>query len=176
MIEPNYHFCPQCASPLHVEKHGDMQVQVCTQGHPLYKNQCVTTSGVVIRDEKMLMVRRAIEPQKGWLDLFGGYVEADEKPTAGMMRETKEELGVGCRVIRLLGAYGPDTYPYKGIVSYNLALIYLVELNEGEIRPQDDVASIEWIPLSQLPQGQMAFTSQNDFLADVASGLVNLRA
>jgi ADP-ribose pyrophosphatase YjhB (NUDIX family) len=172
MIEPGYKFCPQCGTSLHITQHDGQDMQECEQGHILYKNQNVAASGVIVNDKKMLFVRRAHEPQKGWLDFVGGFVNPDEKPAIGMQREIEEELGVESTVIRLLGAYGPAVYPYKGITYYNIDLTYLVELVSLDLHPQDDVASIEWISLDSLPYGKMAFPSQNEFLDDVREGKV----
>lgn len=174
MIEPAYHFCPQCGKPLSVARHGDDEYLMCENGHHTYKNQNVCVSGVLVKDGALLLVRRAFEPQKGMYDLFGGFVEPNERPGEAMVREAQEELGIEVRVIRLLGAYGPDEYPYKGIVHYNIGLTYLLELVGGSPQAADDVASFEWVKLDHLPYGQMAFASQNEFLDEFKKGNVSL--
>jgi NAD+ diphosphatase len=175
MIEPAFHFCPQCGKELHIKEENETSHQECKNGHVLYKNQNLAVAGILIHEGKMLMVRRAREPQKGWFDLPGGFVDADEKPSDAMKREIKEELGVECEVLQLFGLYGPDPYPYKNVTYYNAAATYLVRCEKTDFHPQDDVASIEWVDLDNLPYGKMAFPSQNEFLEDVRSGKISLQ-
>lgn len=42
----------------------------------------------------LLVVRRGIEPRKGWLSLIGGFVEENESWQAGGAREVREEVGL----------------------------------------------------------------------------------
>ncbi len=165
MIEPAFHFCPQCAEKLTtIDDHGALR-QVCGRGHVLYKNQNVTVSAAIFRDGKVLLARRALEPYKGMLDLPGGYVEPDERATNALIREVEEELHVKGEITKLVGFYGPDYYPFKGVDSYNGCVIYKVDIGKQVPRPDDDVASLEWFPLTALPAGrEMAFPSHREWL------------
>ena len=172
MIEVAFHFCPRCGGKLEALGHN----QTCRAcGKSLYKNQNVCVSAVVIQDGKMLFVRRGEEPCKGMLDLSGGYVEPNEHPEKGMKREILEELGVDSKVTRLLGVYGPDLYPYEGVNQYNLGVTYLVELLGKDLKPMDDVASLEWYSLKRLPElDELAFESQRQLLQELKAGKISL--
>ncbi len=175
MIESAYHFCPQCGKPLLIQKHHGIELQVCEAGHLLYKNQNACASGVIVKNGKMLLVRRAFKPQKGKLDLPGGFVEPDEHPQQAMVREISEELSLEVKTVKLLGVYGPDIYPYKGVTNYNLEITYQLDILSGTPKPQDDVASLEWFELNALPYGQMAFVGQNQFLEELRDKKVFLQ-
>jgi 8-oxo-dGTP diphosphatase len=111
----------------------------------------------------------------GKLDLVGGFVEANEAVEAGMIRETEEELGVTPNIIKLLGVYGPDPYAYHGVTGYNTAVTYLLDIGDQKPKAADDAASIEWYPVSHLPEGsEMAFPSQVQFLSDIRQGKIIL--
>jgi ADP-ribose pyrophosphatase YjhB (NUDIX family) len=54
----------------------------------------VGVGGVVIRDRKVLLARRAIPPAVGAWTIPGGYVESDELLEDAVVREVQEETGV----------------------------------------------------------------------------------
>jgi ADP-ribose pyrophosphatase YjhB (NUDIX family) len=51
-----------------------------------------------VRDGKALVTVRAREPEKGRIDVPGGFVEVGEHPVKGIEREVREELGVEIEV------------------------------------------------------------------------------
>lgn len=175
MIEEAFHYCPQCSKPLEAKMLDGHNHQVCSNGHVLYKNQNVCVSGVIVENGKMLLTRRAYDPQKGKLDFVGGFVEPDERPEDGMLRELKEELGVEGEIIKLLGVYGPDLYEFKGVHNYNIGVTYQVRIVSGNPKANDDVASLEWVDLNILPYGEMSFPSQNQFLEALRDKRVELQ-
>jgi ADP-ribose pyrophosphatase YjhB (NUDIX family) len=138
-------------------------------------NQNVCVSALFVQDGKVLLVRRAIEPAKGKLDFMGGFVDPNESVEAAIKREAKEELGVEIEIIRLLGVYGPDPYPVGDVVVYNSAVTYLCRIVSGAPVPQDDVASLEWWSLEELPNPQeMAFPSQTQLIVLLRDGKLSL--
>jgi 8-oxo-dGTP diphosphatase len=91
---------------------------------------------------------RAREPEKGRIDLPGGFLEAGEHPVDGLVREAKEELGVkvevvGDPVLLATHTYGPDG-------EYVLTIGFKVRIVEGEPRATDDVAEIKWVSAAEL--------------------------
>ncbi|MEO8457917.1 MAG: NUDIX hydrolase [Chloroflexota bacterium] len=58
----------------------------------------MAASGVVYDDGKLLVVR---DPHGFWAGV-GGWIDPGESPEAAIVREVREELGVGCDVIRPL--------------------------------------------------------------------------
>lgn len=176
MIDPAYHFCPRCAGTLVVQIHEGQEQHVCSVCHEtLYKNQNVCTDSVIIRNGKMLLVRRARDPKRGFLDLPGGFVNPNEKSSDGALREIEEELKVKGKIIRVLGLYGPSPYLYKGVTYYNGGAFFLVDIAGQEPVASDDVARVEWWPLDALPsKEEFAFTSQHEFFQDVMDGKIDL--
>ena len=56
----------------------------------------------------------AIEPEKGRLDLPGGFVEVGEHPRDGLAREAREELGVELEVEETPVLLAVHTYGAEG--------------------------------------------------------------
>jgi len=98
---------------------------------------------------------RAREPEKGRLDLPGGFLGVGEHPVDGLAREVREELGVEIEVFEppiLLAThtYGPDG-------QYVLAIGFGARIVAGEPDPTDDVAEIRWIFPQELDSADFAW-------------------
>lgn len=50
--------------------------------------------GIIINNNKILLIKKANGPYKNKLDLPGGTIEFSEKPTDALKRELKEEVGI----------------------------------------------------------------------------------
>ena len=64
----------------------------------------VGVGGVVIEENRALLVRRAREPALGEWTIPGGLLEVGETLTAGVERELREETGLIVRVVELIEA------------------------------------------------------------------------
>ncbi len=64
----------------------------------------VGVGGVVIADERVLLVRRASEPMRGEWSIPGGLLETGETIAEGVARELCEETGLTVRVLELVEA------------------------------------------------------------------------
>lgn len=64
----------------------------------------VGVGGVVIDEERVLLVRRATEPARGEWTIPGGLLEVGETLAEGVARELLEETGLSVRVVDLIEA------------------------------------------------------------------------
>jgi 8-oxo-dGTP diphosphatase len=113
--------------------------------------------GLLVRDGRVLIGRRKIEPRKGHWDLPGGFLEEGELPLDGLRREFLEETGLDVRPVEWIGAH---VDPYDD--HFVLGLTWIVEA-EGDPVPADDVEELAWFRPGEIPE-EMAFPSQNDVL------------
>lgn len=60
--------------------------------------------GLVICDEKILLIKKHGGPYDGTLDLPGGTIEFCERPEDAMIRELKEEVGIDVKKYELFDA------------------------------------------------------------------------
>lgn len=109
------------------------------------KRPSVAVSAVVVRDGKLLMVRR--EPGRlngGRWSLPGGHVEHRETLAAAARREVHEETGLRVRPTRVIGAR-------ERIADAHYVIVVMgAELVGGRLRAGDDAAECEWVPLEDV--------------------------
>jgi ADP-ribose pyrophosphatase YjhB (NUDIX family) len=167
-----FRFCPYCGIEL-VSGHNpgeDGELPTCTGcGYIAYRNAKPCAGALVVRDGRVLLVRRSRPPFEGWWDVPGGYLEYDEHPEAAARRELREETGYEIRIIGLVGVY-PSQYGPEG--QRTLDLIYLAEIAGGEERAASDALEIGWFAPDELPS-EVAFDSGPASLRDWARSLGN---
>lgn len=80
---------------------------VCDRcGFVAYQNPKIVVGSVVrVRDEGILMCRRAIEPRAGFWTLPAGYMELGETPAEAAAREAREEALAEIEVGEVLALY-----------------------------------------------------------------------
>jgi 8-oxo-dGTP diphosphatase len=150
-----WRLCPRCGHEL--ERHEGRHLACPACGSHYWANSAPAVQGVLERDGRVLLARRAIEPRLGHWDLPGGFLEEGELPLDGLRREFAEETGLEVEPVDWLGAF-LDPYDHYFV----LGLTWVVH-GEGEPRPADDVAELRWFAPGELP-AEMAFASQEDVL------------
>ncbi|PLC67748.1 DNA mismatch repair protein MutT [Vulcanisaeta sp. EB80] len=110
----------------------------------------VGVGAIVIKDNKILLVRRGAEPNRGKWSIPGGMVEAGEDPKDAVLRELMEETGIVGRVLGLFGIYQYVELDTKGRVKYHFLLMdYLVDPISGEPRASSDALEVNFFSLSE---------------------------
>lgn len=165
---PIYHFCPYCGQAYDLDHQPPYSFYCNHCQKYLYINLNTTASAVVVQDEKLLLVRRAIDPHRGLWDTPGGYCQPDEHPRQTVQREVQEELGVDFNVGELFGIYAPTPYEFAGQTQWNCDLFYLGTLASNDLHPADDVATYAWCDLRHLPaEEEIAFRSVKQVVSEV---------
>ena len=161
----SYRFCPRCGGSLSPRQVGEDLVPVCTVcGRRNYVNAKPAAGMLILREGRVLLVHRNLEPYLGYWDIPGGFLQEEELPETAALREVVEETGLRARVVDFLGFYG-DHYDYQGD-RYAILNIYFVGAAEGEPTPGDDADGWRWFPLDDLPE-QIAFEHAARVLDDL---------
>src|SRR2546430_13965610 len=107
-----YRFCPRCGGALErrVLKTTEPERPVCADCGFVFSIDPKIAVGTIIRnaDDRLVLVRRAIEPGYGKWVFPGGYVDRGEALTAAAVREAREECGLDVRLDGLVNVY---SYP-----------------------------------------------------------------
>lgn len=113
----------------------------------------ITVDAVILWEGKILLIRRGKNPYQNFWALPGGFVEYGETTEEAVIRETKEETGLDCDIVQLVGVYSaPDRDP-RG---HTISVAYLLEVKKGTPVAGDDAAYAAWIDINDLPE-EIAF-------------------
>ena len=160
-----FRFCPVCGQPLEprVLKLGEPMRLVCTSavcGFVFYLDPKVAV-GTIIRmpDDRIVLVKRAIEPGFGLWVFPGGYVNRGEDVRLAAVREAREEAGIEVRLGELVGIYS-----YAG--SPPVVIVYRASWLGGELAVDDENSEIRAFTAADLPWNELAFRSTREALRD----------
>ncbi|KAF5056824.1 NADH pyrophosphatase [anaerobic digester metagenome] len=128
----------------------------------LWRKPSLTCDGLVLRDGKVLLVRRAREPFKGCHALPGGFLEYGERAEDCVVREVREETGLDTEVVRLLNVYSEMGRDPRG---HFVTLLYLLREKGGALQAGDDADSAGFFGRSSLPE--MAFDHRKMILDNI---------
>jgi 8-oxo-dGTP diphosphatase len=153
MIETAIRHCFSCGNIAHFRFIEGRNRHVCSGCETiLYLNPSPAAAVVLINQDKVLLVKRALDPQKGLWAFPAGFQEWDETPEQAARREMQEETGLTPENLRLFDLVYNDCIPHKPV---NVA-VFLAESAQGTLIPGDDVLEAHFFPLNQLPS-QLAF-------------------
>ena len=102
-------YCTRCGDalrfgPIEGEDRDRLACQAC--GQIAYVNPRLVVTTIPINDAgEVILLRRGIEPGKGWWAQPGGFLEVDETVTEAAIRETLEETGLVVEPGEIVGLY-----------------------------------------------------------------------
>lgn len=111
------------------------------------KFRAVTVDGLIIKEGKILLVKRKRQPYKGLWAIPGGYLEFGETCEEAVVREVGEETGLKTKIKDFVGVYStPSRHPQQAI-----SVAYLLEIVGGKVKKGQEATDIGWFPLDNLP-------------------------
>ena len=115
---------------------------------------------MVVNDE-ILLVKRAHPPKVGWWCIPAGFMEWQEHPSETAVRELEEETGLRVKLTSFFEVYSGTDDPRSNAV----LMLYLADVEGGELRAADDAEEVRFFPFDRLPD-KIAFQAHNQALAD----------
>ncbi len=111
----------------------------------------VGVGGVVVRDERALVIRRAHEPRRGEWSIPGGTVELGERLSDAVRRELLEETGLEVEVGPIIETFDRVHHDAGGRVRYHFVIVdYLCSAPDGSACAGDDADDIAWITAGEI--------------------------
>jgi 8-oxo-dGTP diphosphatase len=121
--------------------------------------------GVLLVDEagRVLLTLRERPPEAGCWSIVGGKVDYLETLEQCAVRETREEVGVEIRLVRLL-CVTDHHLPHEG--QHWVSPAYLGQVLAGEARncEPEKTRAVSWFPLGELPSN-LTITARNAIAA-----------
>jgi ADP-ribose pyrophosphatase YjhB (NUDIX family) len=162
-----FRFCPVCGKSLQssIIKVNEPSRLVCEGcDFVFYLDPKLVACSVVEVKDKIVLLKRAIEPEKGKWVVPGGYVDRGEEVEAATLRETKEECGIDIRIKNLLGVYS-----YPGWLE--VVIVYVAEYLSGELVRGDESTEMKLVRTSEIPWEKLAFRSTKNALRDYVNNI-----
>jgi 8-oxo-dGTP diphosphatase len=110
------------------------------------------TAIIIFSPDKILLIKRATVPFKGYWALPGGRVDPGETVEQTIVREVKEETGLDVAVVSKIGEYHEQGV--QDGVEYNYyPACFLVKTIGGEIKKQEsEIEEIKLFSLNEIPE------------------------
>ena len=120
-------------------------------GFVAYANSAPTANALCVDERgRVLLARRAVEPDRGRWDIPGGFLEEGEHPLEGIRRELREETGLEVEPLEFLCAT-TDVYGDGPGAAATLNLTWTARVVSGTPEPADDVDELRWFAPGELP-------------------------
>jgi ADP-ribose pyrophosphatase YjhB (NUDIX family) len=155
-------FCMDCGHPLEMRDIAGTVRRACTRcSFVHWGNFSIGVGALVLREGKILLVRRAIEPGKGNWTNPGGYIEQHEPIEETIVREVKEETGVTATV-RSVAALRDQPRDI-----HNVYIAFAMDYVDGEPVPDGvEVDQAGFFSMEDMKEMQVAGFTR--WLADIA--------
>ena len=113
-----------------------------------YKSPKLTVDGIIVKDDRIVLICRKNPPFIDMWALPGGFVEYGEKVENAVVREVFEETGLNTCIKDLVGVYSdPDRDPRGHTVS----VVFSLKVVDGSLCSGDDAKSVKFFQLNKLP-------------------------
>lgn len=137
-------YCPLCATELNIADIDGAQRLSCPSSecdYVYWDNPTPVIAGIIETDGSIVLVRNAGWPEK-MFGLIAGYLEKNETPEEGILREVKEELGLEGKIDGFVGFY-----PF---FEMNQLLLVFHIITKGEIVLGKELEAYKLIPTDKL--------------------------
>jgi len=118
----------------------------------------------VVKDGRVLLVRRGNEPGRGKWSLPGGRVRFGERSEDAAVREMREETGLEVRLRKVVDVV--DVFwrgPEGELLEHFVIVDFEAEVVGGELRASDDAIDARWFSPEEL-EGLEMTDSTKEFL------------
>ncbi len=165
-----YKYCPQCRTPM-VDKFVFGRTRRVCPNEECHFVQFIdpklTTAVMPLKGDKVLMVKRTMEPGRGSWCFPGGFMETGETPQQCAIRECKEETGFDIEITGLIDVFYYEDYRGSGVV-----IMFKGEVVGGEValNPVESEA-VGFFAIDELPE-PIAFESNIQSLAAWRAGKI----
>lgn len=162
-IAASLQYCTRCGAPLEfgeVEGEDRHRLSCRSCGLVSYVNPRLVVTTIPVTDAgEVVLLRRGIEPGRGWWAQPGGFLEIDETVTEAAIRETLEETGLVVEPGEIVGLY-------SRLEAAVVVLALESQVVGGEARLNPEALEIRTFAPDAIPWDGIAFTTSHWALHD----------
>lgn len=126
--------------------------ECCRMNREFPDRPFIGIGAIIIRDDQVVLVKRAHPPIQGQWSIPGGVLEVGELVREAAAREAREETGLLVEPGELLGVYDRVLRDAGHRVQYHYVLIdFLCRPVAGELQAAGDAAEVRWFKRKELP-------------------------
>ncbi len=148
-------FCSNCGTPIsfgqikgeHLPRY---HCDNCRAIH--YENPKIIVACLPIWDNKIMLCRRGIEPQLGFWNIPGGFMENKESVEDGALREMQEETGCTGTIVRVHSIYSV-------LRVQQVHVCFLVNMTNFNYQLTPESTEIQLFTEDTIPWKEVAFAS-----------------
>jgi NAD+ diphosphatase len=154
-----YNYCTRCGSDKITLENAVMYL--CGNcGLEVYLNPKPTTGIIFYNGNKVLIAQRARNPDAGYWELPGGFMENGETLEECTQREVMEELGIKSKKPKYFCSVYSPKYVYKDENYPNISAIMFESITVeqfNQIKPADDVSNVKLITREEIKDLKFCF-------------------
>jgi len=151
-------YCSHCGSDKIVKEipKDDHRLRLVCKScdHIYYENPRIVVGTIPVFENKILLAKRGIEPEKGKWNLPAGFLEMNETTEEGAIRETMEETSAEIGDISIHTIFQSD--------SNYIYFIFLANLKNDKINTTAESTEVKFFNPDEIPWEELAFTA-NEF-------------
>ena len=114
----------------------------------LRKARPLSVDPVIVKENRVLLVKKRFAPHKGYWALPGGFVEKGETLKEAVAREAREETGLEVRPVNMIGVYDDPKRDPRGVVS----AAYLCDVVSGEMKTSRETSEVRFFGFEEIPK------------------------
>jgi 8-oxo-dGTP diphosphatase len=147
------HFCLVCGTRLETKTIEGIKREICPSCGWIYYEILKVSAGVRIEKEgRLLLVQRGINPWFGKWYMPAGFVEVNEEPFQGAVREAFEETGLHVAIKNLV-----DIYTYTDDPRGNgVVMLYDADIVSGELSVTPETLAAGFFSVEEIVEMEFA--------------------
>jgi 8-oxo-dGTP diphosphatase len=126
----------------------------------LYPDKPMVGVGVLIsQEDRYLIIKRAVEPDKDLWSIPGGMVEIGEKAAYAAAREAKEETGLDVEITDLLDVVDKIVKDEDGRIRFHFVILdYEATPTGGVLQAASDALDARWVTAEEFSDYELSPT------------------
>ena len=146
-------FCSDCGSKVEkrIPEGDNLERDCCTHCDSIhYSNPRVIVGTLPIKDNKVLLCKRAIQPRYGLWTLPAGFLENGETVERGAFRETKEETSTEVEMGKLYAIFNIPQI-------HQVYMLYLANVVKNDFSATPESLEVKLFNENEIPWDELAF-------------------